>query len=224
MGDINQWTYIRRFSDQLAGPYLEVGSKDYGSTQDLRSLFAGRGRYLGVDLEDGPGVDLVVDLTADFDQIDRALEGARFGTAFCLSVLEHCRRPFEMAGNLTRLLRPGGKVCVSVPFSWKFHAYPDDYWRFTHQGVQALFARLEFDPRQTVAATSRANEFAPVDRDLGRVSFRTKPHWRKGHIVRGLSAKLLGTLAKAGIWKWFAGYPYVLLPTNILMIGTLRQG
>jgi len=219
MGDVNQLAFIRRHADELAGPYLEVGSKDYGSTQDLRTLFARRGEYLGVDMEDGPGVDLVLDLTDEWTTIDQRLAGIRFGTVFCLSVLEHCTQPFEMAENLTRLLAPGGCVCVSVPFAWKYHGYPADYWRFTHEGVKQLFPQLVFDPEHCAAATSRPGELRPIDENVGRINFSSKAHWRQRRFVRGLSAKVLSLAAAVGPLRWLAGYRYVMAPTNLLMIG-----
>src|SRR5207248_659352 len=103
VGDINQYVWIEKGAANLEGPFLEVGSKNYGSTQDLRRLFSGRGKYVGVDMAAGNGVDVVLDLTRDFAEVDRALSGERFGSIFCLSVLEHCDQPFRMADNLTRL-------------------------------------------------------------------------------------------------------------------------
>ena len=142
MGDANQYSFIKGYAGNLVGPYMEVGSKDYGTTQNIRPLLLNGATYIGVDMESGKGVDQVLDLTQDFDAIDRELGGERFGTIICLSVLEHCADPFGMARNLTRLLQKNGKVVVSVPFAWKFHGYPSDYWRFTHEGVKLLFPEL----------------------------------------------------------------------------------
>jgi SAM-dependent methyltransferase len=223
MGDVNQILFIQRRLAQLQGPYLEVGSKDYGSTQDLRRRVAGGEDYVGVDMEEGSGVDLVVDLTAPFEQVAAALGGARFGTIFCLSVLEHCRQPFAMADNLTRLLVPGGKICISVPFAWKFHGYPSDYWRFTHEGVKTLFPDLTFDEADAACATCRPGELARVDEHLGRIPFSFTAHRRRGHYLRAVAAKGLKLLGKVGLLRWLAGYPYVLAPTNLLMIGTKKM-
>ena len=68
MGDVNQFLYIQRHEKELVGPYLEVGSKDYGSTQDLRTLFLDRDKYIGVDMQAGPKVDVVLDLTRKFEK------------------------------------------------------------------------------------------------------------------------------------------------------------
>ena len=107
MGDVNQLRFVEKHAAELHGPYLEVGSKDYGSTPDVQRVLRHEGSYTRVDLQSGPRVDLVLDLTAPFEEIDTALGGARFGAIFCLSVLEHCRQPFAAAANLTRLLAPG---------------------------------------------------------------------------------------------------------------------
>jgi SAM-dependent methyltransferase len=213
MGHLHQLRFVTQYTASLDGPYLEAGAKDYGNTQDLRPLFAGRGPYVGVDMDPGPGVDVVLDLTDDFDRLDTELGGVRFGTIFCLSVLEHCRRPAVMAENLTRLLRPGGKLCVSAPFAFKIHAYPSDYWRFTPEGIRALFPELEFRDKDGVWVSTQSGDFRPLDEQLGKIPLATRPYWREGRFLRGLSAKLL---------RWFTGYRYVLAPTDIMMIGMRR--
>jgi hypothetical protein len=223
MGDVNQLIFISKCAGQLDGPLLEVGSKDYGSTQDLRALFAGKGTYIGVDMEDGPGVDVVLDLTEDFETIDAKLGGRRFSAIFCLSVLEHCEQPFKMAENLTLLLKPKGRICIGAPFSWKVHAYPNDYWRFTPEGIKKLFPKVRFDIERSTAATSKKNEFQKLDDELGKISFSFNRHREAGHIVRGISAKLLKILSRFGILSWLTGYRHVFAPTGILMMGQLRD-
>lgn len=221
MGDANQLDFVASRFDRLQAPYLEVGSKDYGSTQDLRRLVGTAGDYIGVDLHSGPGVDIAIDMAGPPEEIVARLGQRRFGTIFCLSVLEHCRQPFAMAENLTRLLEPGGSLCLSVPFAWKFHGYPSDYWRFTHEGVKALFPQLRFDPGDCVWATSRRGDFHPIDEQLGKISFGSKAHFRRGRILRGLSARLLKLLAGVRLFGLLAGYRYVLAPTNLMMLGTM---
>jgi hypothetical protein len=221
MGDINQLRFIQRHAARFFGPYLEVGSLDYGSTQDLRSIFDKRDVYLGIDLREGAGVDLVLDLTGELRDIHEKLGGLLFGTIFCLSVLEHCEQPFRMADNLTQLLEPGGALCVSVPFAWKFHGYPNDYWRFTQEGVKRLFPALRFDLQEGVAATSREDDFRPLDEEVGKIPLSSTFHRQDGHPVRGVSAGILKAFSRVGVLRWLCGYRYVLAPTNIFMVGTL---
>jgi SAM-dependent methyltransferase len=219
MGDTNQLKFVENHCDELEGPFLEVGSKDYGSTQDLRRIFASKGEYVGVDMSSGPGVDIVLDMTSDFAVIDKALKSVRFGTIFCLSVLEHCHRPFHMAENLVSLLKPGGTLVLSAPFCWKIHGYPNDYWRFTPEGIKQLFSGIHFIDKWCVAATSRTGEFLPIDQDLTKITFSFRAHRESGHFLRAVSAKTMKVLASAGLFTWLAGYRYVYPPTNIFMIG-----
>jgi len=223
MGDLNQRRFIERFSRECEGAYLEIGSRDYGTTQDLRSMFAGRGEYIGVDMYEGKGVDKVLDLTDDFEVIDEKLQGMRFGTIFCLSVFEHCERPFVMADNLTSLLNANGKIIVSAPFAWRFHGYPSDYWRFTHEGIKRLFPRLSFDVTRGVATSPSSPESAPLDKSIALIPFSFSEHYRNGKMLRGVSAKMFKLLSRIGIFRWLGGNRYVLAPTMITMIGQLRR-
>jgi SAM-dependent methyltransferase len=136
LGDVNQRLFLEKLLPRVDGPVLEVGAKDYGSTVSFRDLY--RGEYLGVDLEAGKGVDQVVDLGAGLG----GLPESHFALAICCSVLEHTPTPWVMAENLTRLLRPGGALYISVPWVWRYHAYPDDYFRFSPRAVQSLFPRF----------------------------------------------------------------------------------
>lgn len=222
MGDKNQLLFVQKFSGRLNAPYLEVGSRNYGNTQDFRPLFAGGGKYVGIDMGEGPGVDIALDLTDDFEGIDAKLGGDRFGTIFCLSVLEHCENPFKMADNMTRLLREEGHICIGVPFSWRIHAYPNDYWRFTPEGVKRLFPKVDFDLGYSLAATSRDGEFQELDDDLGKISLSMSKHWKRGHPLRGVSAKLLELLLRFVVRGAPGSYRHVFAPTNILMLGKLK--
>jgi len=170
-------------------------------------------------MEGGPEVDVVLDLTEDFGQIDLRLCGQRFGTIFCLSVLEHCEQPFKMAENFTLLLEPKGQICISAPFSSKIHGYPNDYWRFTPEGIKKLFPRIKFDMVQSLAATSKLNDFRELNDELGKISFSFIKHRASGHILRGISAKFLKALSRVGILSWLTGYRHVFAPTGVLMIG-----
>jgi SAM-dependent methyltransferase len=218
MGDPNQLFFVENTRQQYQGPFLEVGSHDYGNTQNIRDLFTGE-EYVGADMNPGPGVDICIDLTKDFAEINDEVKGKRFGTIFCLSVMEHVDQPFKMAENLTALLAPGGKLCLSVPFAWKFHGYPSDYWRFTHEGVKKLFPDLDFTGYDGHTSSSQLRDYHSLDNNIGQLALHAAPHRKAGHALRGLSAKLLRLLAKLGLWRWLHGYRYVMAPTMINMIG-----
>jgi SAM-dependent methyltransferase len=159
MGDQNQLAYLRHWVPKVAGPVLEIGSKDYGSTSSFRDFYAGA-EYVGVDMSEGKGVDVVADLTRSVG----TLKESHFDLGICCSVLEHVEKPWLFAANLTRLIRPGGRLYMSVPWVWRYHAYPDDYFRFSHRGVISLFD--EFTWSNVFYSSTVSGEFMEIsDKD-----------------------------------------------------------
>jgi 2-polyprenyl-3-methyl-5-hydroxy-6-metoxy-1,4-benzoquinol methylase len=142
MGDRNQLLYLQRFAPVTEGAVLEIGSKDYGSTVPFRKHIA-HSEYVGLDMEAGPGVDVVGDLAEGLC----GLPEAHFSLVICCSVLEHVSRPWKMAEHIVRLTRAGGLVYLSVPWVWRYHPYPDDYFRFSWRGVEALFPDCDWAHR-----------------------------------------------------------------------------
>jgi hypothetical protein len=126
--------FERRHVRPKPGRTLIVGSQVYAGKEDRRKRYAD---VVGIDMLEGPGVDVVADL-----EEPQAI-GA-FSHIECMSVLEHSKRPWLLAANLQTMLEVGGTIYVAVPFIWRFHGYPSDFWRFTFQGIGALFPDIEW--------------------------------------------------------------------------------
>ena len=64
-----------------------------------------------------------------------------FDAFICKSVLEHVENPGQVARELSRVLKKGGKGFLYVPFLFPYHAekgFYKDYWRFSEDGVREL--------------------------------------------------------------------------------------
>lgn len=199
------------------GPILEVGSKDYGNTTGFRSLFPGE-PYFGIDMEAGDGVDELLDLTDSPETVERTLKGQRFQTVICISVMEHCANPFKMAENIQRLLLPGGVLFVSVPFSWRLHGYPNDYWRFTPAAIRLLFSEIQFHDEHSCITTTWPGEIYPIDGEP-RVEFDTTKGISKGQ-YGPVMAWIIKLVWRYQLLPWLVRWPYLHPPTSINMIGT----
>jgi SAM-dependent methyltransferase len=70
---------------------------------------------------------------------DLPFEDDQFDYAICAAVLEHARRPWEVAREICRVLKPGGKLLVDYPFLQGVHGYPHHYFNATPQGAISLF-------------------------------------------------------------------------------------
>lgn len=64
---------------------------------------------------------------------------ASFDAVFSLAVLEHVDQPFDCAAEIIRVLKPGGRLYVGVPFLQREHGYPHHYFGMTRMGLQRLF-------------------------------------------------------------------------------------
>jgi SAM-dependent methyltransferase len=84
-----------------------------------------------------PNVDIVTDLR----NVPLA-EGSLAG-GISIAVLEHVPDPAEHIAEMHRLLRPGGRMLVFVPFMQPFHASPYDFQRYTEVGLREQFPQFE---------------------------------------------------------------------------------
>jgi SAM-dependent methyltransferase len=64
---------------------------------------------------------------------------ASFDAVISNAVLEHVKDPFRCAGEIIRVLKPGGRLLCTVPFLQPLHGYPHHYYNMTHQGLKNLF-------------------------------------------------------------------------------------
>lgn len=135
VGSVAQYGYL---STRGVRPQsvIEIGSKQYGSTQKFRSLFPDA-HYVGVDLEAGENVDVVHNLEDGAGPLEPA------ELVICCSVLEHTPKPWLMAETLSSLTSKW--IYVAVPWVWRYHPYPDDYFRFSFSGVKSLFPDITWD-------------------------------------------------------------------------------
>lgn len=72
-------------------------------------------------------------------------EDSSFDVVLSVSVLEHTPRPELLFGEMARVLKPGGRMLQHVPFSFRMHEEPHDYFRFTPYALRAYCLRNRLD-------------------------------------------------------------------------------
>jgi SAM-dependent methyltransferase len=99
-------------------------------------------RYVGVDWSSTYHA-LRADIIADLN--DRLpIEDGVADTVVSFQVLEHLREPRTMLSEACRILKPGGRMIVSVPFQWHVRESPYDYFRYTRYGLEYLLRGAGF--------------------------------------------------------------------------------
>jgi len=222
MDDINQCQLVLKNKGGLTGPFLEVGSRDYERTQKLRSFFPNQ-EYIGLDTHEGDGVDIVVDLTQPFAIVDKALGGKRFGAIFSLGVMEHCDNPFLMAENMEKLLKPGGKIVLSVPFAWRSFDHHPDYWRFTKEGVKNLFPHIIWSGIRGAGWRAFRTVNKEPDKNTGLLPLISKHYRRNGRLLKNVATGILKIPRVPRLQRWLPGKWHRLPPTRIDMIGVKAE-
>jgi SAM-dependent methyltransferase len=71
---------------------------------------------------------------------DLPVPDGSFDVVICNQVLEHCADPAQAVRELRRVVAPDGRVLASTHGVQVYHPAPDDLWRWTHAGLERLFA------------------------------------------------------------------------------------
>lgn len=205
---MSQWL-ITNFVAELAQlidlpePIVEFGSLQVEPEQsnDLRTVFAGR-TFIGTDLRPGPGVDRVEDLR------ELSFTDGEVGTAICVDTLEHCEDPLGACRELYRVLRPGGVCAVTSVMWFPIHGYPQDFWRFTPEGLRLLLGPFEYLwargvghpllPTQVVAVAAKQRDLGLTDESFSSLN-KLQENWHRapGRVRFGPVHVSPGELVKA---------------------------
>jgi SAM-dependent methyltransferase len=120
---------------------LEVGSKFVnGSVRPLIERFCKPREYVGVDIEAGKYVDVVLPAERLVEYF--GLES--FDAVISTEVLEHVFDWRTVVNNMKAVLKPGGLIYITVPSKgFPYHAYPHDYWRYEIEDMEKIFGDFE---------------------------------------------------------------------------------
>jgi SAM-dependent methyltransferase len=141
--------WLRQEGQAAAGKrVLDVGC----GLKPYYPFFADAAEYVGVDVVEGPSVDLVGAVES------LPVEDESFDIVLCTQVLEHVDDPAAAVRELHRVTKPGGRVLASTHGVMVYHPNPNDYWRWTHTGLRRLFElnghwdAIDVDPGAGTAA------------------------------------------------------------------------
>lgn len=129
---------IKETAHAMNGRMLDIGC----GTKPYQSLFT---------VDSYIGLDIATEISRKVGLADYLYDGrsfpfsdASFDSALCNQVLEHVFNPDEFLLEINRILKPGGKLLLTVPFVWDEHEQPNDYARYSTFGLHWLLKKSGF--------------------------------------------------------------------------------
>lgn len=119
---------------------------------------------LRLDAHIRKGIDLVGDAQ------NLPLRSAIATGVICLAVLEHVPQPDRVMMEIHRILQPQGSLYLEVPFIQGYHPCPEDYWRWTEDGIRLFCCRMGFEVLEQGCDMGPASAFCWITHDLA-ISF-----------------------------------------------------
>jgi len=110
-------------------------------------------RIKNLELEVAPNIDYVGSVEA-IPEVDNT-----FDLVISQEVLEHVKNPSLAMTEIKRVLKTGGKCYIQLPFTIGYHPCPNDYWRFTKQGLISLIESSGLEVIETGESVGSATGF-----------------------------------------------------------------
>lgn len=133
----SSYDHMRRLVETHLDPLRPLRILDLGSYNvngSYRELFAHpQWSYTGIDLSEGPGVDIVLQTPYRFPLPIGGFDLVISGQAF-----EHVEFFWLSWLEMLRVLKPGGQLFLIAPSRGPEHRFPHDCWRFYPDGYRAL--------------------------------------------------------------------------------------
>lgn len=137
-----QWSYttedLRRVAPRARGKLVDVGCGSKPYAQIFKPYVT---EYIGVEHEasfslTNANTESAPDVLYDGRTLPFA-DGS-VDTVLNIQVLEHTPEPQALLSEMARILAKDGLMILSVPFCFRLHEEPHDYFRYTPHGIRTM--------------------------------------------------------------------------------------
>ncbi|TDR33224.1 methyltransferase domain-containing protein [Aquamicrobium defluvii] len=128
--------YERLDKLHFQGPILDVGG---GGKSLYRDLLPADIAYESINIDPAIAPTYLIEPGGEFPVADDS-----FPTCLCFNTLEHVYDAKFVIGEIHRVLKPGGVAHITVPFIFRIHGHPDDYFRATPSWWRETLQRAGF--------------------------------------------------------------------------------
>lgn len=133
------WAFIKR---QLSNKNFNIVVDLGAGKSPYRRIFSCL-RYVSVDIENRKKSSNQEIVLADVNQ-GIPLEENFADLVLATEFFEHIKEPDFVLSEVSRILKPGARLILTVPFVWPLHEKPNDFFRYTKYGLENLLLKNGF--------------------------------------------------------------------------------
>ena len=137
--DIND-KFLQKYSNSIKGHLVDLGC---GEAPYKKYFLQFADKYTGVDWSNtlhNSKIDINSNLNVEIDLKDEVAD-----SIVSISVLEHLLEPQVFLNESFRILKKNGRMLLQVPWQWRLHEIPHDYFRYTPYALKNMFAKAGFN-------------------------------------------------------------------------------
>ncbi len=133
--------YQKLIEQYASGLLLDLGCGDVPLYEMYKDLTTDN---ICVDWSDSLHQNIYLDHTANIND-GIPLNDALFDTVLMTDVLEHISNPKLVMSEIARVLKPKGKLILTVPFFYWLHETPYDFFRYTEFSLKMFCENNKLD-------------------------------------------------------------------------------
>ena len=129
---------ISKYIKNIGGVVIDLGGGKNPSYERFWSIKPEK--LIRVDISEKAEPDIIADLNKNLPFSNNFADAI-----FLFSIIYILKDPGKTLREINRILKPGGKLFITSPFIFNEAREPNDYWRFTGEGLEKLLRESGFD-------------------------------------------------------------------------------
>ena len=171
--------YLKPALRSLSGNLLDVGTGESPWKYWLPANVV----FKGLDIYSSSkfGMKSCRDDVVYYDGVSFPFVNSTFDCVLCIEVLEHAENPDFLISEISRVIKPGGKLLLTAPWSARLHHLPYDYQRFSKNKIFSILSKNGFND---IEITERSSDIGSIANKLTVLAYRLiRPNkYRFSHI------------------------------------------